>query len=110
LNPISTTLSPGENKPVSIAIDPAAEFLFAANNVPNDVMGFNVAADGTLTPMTRSPFAAGQAPSELAVDPSGKYVSVTNASVGTIRCLALPKTRPLRVAAVQPMDPVQPSL
>lgn len=28
LNPISTTLSPGGNTPVSIAIDPAAEFLF----------------------------------------------------------------------------------
>lgn len=83
LNPISMTLSPGGNKPVSIAIDPAAEFLFTANNVSNDVIGFNVAAGGTLTPMARSPFAAGQAPSDLAVDSSGKYVYGGGATSGS---------------------------
>jgi DNA-binding beta-propeller fold protein YncE len=70
--------------------------LFTANNVSNDVTGFNVAADGTLTPMTGSPFAAGQAPSDVVVDPSGKYVYVTNAGAGTISLFSITSDKTLK--------------
>jgi DNA-binding beta-propeller fold protein YncE len=44
---------------------------------------------GALTAITGSPFAAGDGPSAVAVDPTGRFVYVANSSSGTISVFAI---------------------
>jgi 6-phosphogluconolactonase (cycloisomerase 2 family) len=54
--------------------------VYAANVGSNDVSAFAIrAADGVLTPVPGSPFAAGVEPWGVAIDPAGRFVYVTDA-------------------------------
>jgi 6-phosphogluconolactonase len=71
----------GKSGPTSVAVNPAGTFLYATNQNArdNDVAGFSIDCDtGQLTPVPRSPFAAGSGPSAIAIDPSGRYAYVSN--------------------------------
>jgi 6-phosphogluconolactonase (cycloisomerase 2 family) len=61
-----------------VASGGAGKFLFAANFGSNNVSGFLINSDGSLTAMSGSPFTAGSSPSDVTVDPSGSFVYVTN--------------------------------
>jgi 6-phosphogluconolactonase len=67
---------------VSLAALQAAEFVYVANNVSNDVSGFSVGATGALVPIGTVP--AGSGPISVAVDPGGKFVYVANQNSNTI--------------------------
>jgi 6-phosphogluconolactonase (cycloisomerase 2 family) len=69
----------------SISITPDGKFLFAANNgeldagLNGNVSAFSInATTGALTAVAKSPFTAGSNPKEVATDPSGKFLFVTN--------------------------------
>jgi 6-phosphogluconolactonase (cycloisomerase 2 family) len=65
--------------PVSLATNPAGTFLYAANQASGNVSGFSInLANGSLTPIPGSPFAAGTAPSSVTVDPTGGFLYVAN--------------------------------
>jgi len=100
-NPNATTLVPLPNSvPVAAGILPCAlasdtidgakgvttgSYLYAADTLNGNVLGYSVApATGLLTQLSGSPFAAGNQPSAITVDPTGNYAFVTNAVDSTI--------------------------
>ena len=63
-----------------MAAEPSGKFLYVVGNaVGNVVFGFTIdRAMGTLTPIIGSPFSAGKELTSVTVDPSEKFVYVTN--------------------------------
>jgi DNA-binding beta-propeller fold protein YncE len=69
--------SPGAG-PSGMAVDPSGRFLYLVNQSNGTVAQFDIAADGTLSPMTPASVAAGANPLSIAVEPSGHYAYVAN--------------------------------
>lgn len=71
-------------RPSMLTVDPSGRFLYAA--IPSSTLGtstsvFGYAIDpiaGTLTPITNSPFSAGESPVSAAADASGRFLYVVN--------------------------------
>jgi lactonase family protein with 7-bladed beta-propeller len=57
---------------------PTGKFVYVTNNNDNTVSAYSVGSNGALAPVPGSPFAAGSGPISVAVDPTGKFVYVTN--------------------------------
>jgi 6-phosphogluconolactonase len=49
-----------------------------ANKDSNNVSGYAILSDGSLSQLTGSPYTAGASPSGIQVDPAGTFVYVTN--------------------------------
>ena len=89
-----------------LALDGSGRFLYVANpSAPNPVLhttgnisGFNILADGSLSPMTGSPFTPGtsslnSAPTALTLDPTGKFIYATaTGSSSSIWCFTITPT------------------
>lgn len=70
---------PAGMQPVWAAVNPQGQFLYVADLNGNQVLGFNIqAGTGALTPIAGSPFAAGTAPSALAIDSTGSILLAAN--------------------------------
>ncbi len=69
-----------DTSPTGLALLPSKKFLYAINSSSraNSISIFNVASDGTLTPSGTPIAAGGVSPSAAVIDPSGKYLLVTN--------------------------------
>jgi len=65
--------------PTGIALLPSRKFLYAINSSSHadSISIFNVASDGTLA-LSGTPSPAGNGPNDAVIDPSGKYLLVTN--------------------------------
>ena len=63
--------------PAGLAFLPSKNILYAINAFDDTISIFNVANDGTLT-LGSTPTAAGASPNAVIIDPSGKYLLVTN--------------------------------
>jgi 6-phosphogluconolactonase len=50
-------------------VDPLGRFAYVANSFGNNVSAYSIGANGALTPVAGSPFAAGSGPDPVAVDP-----------------------------------------
>ena len=76
--------------PVEIAIHPNGQYAYVANNLglgfnsEGTVAQFRVNANGTLTPLSPATVPSGGSVSDVAVDPSGKYVYATSARDGRV--------------------------
>jgi 6-phosphogluconolactonase len=67
-----------DTSPTGLALLPSKKFLYAVNSGLNSGISiFNVASDGTLT-LSGTPLPAGNGPDLAVIDPSGKYLLVTN--------------------------------
>src|SRR5258708_4494429 len=55
-----------------------AQFAYVANGSSHNVSAYGLGADGVLKPVAGSPFAAGNDPVSVAVDPTGKFSYVAN--------------------------------
>ena len=75
--PQSTTTAPFP-RPVRSATDPAGKYLYVGDADSAAVDAFAIGADGSLSLVPGSPFAAGDGPSGVAVDPGGRFVYVSN--------------------------------
>ena len=64
--------------PAGLALLGSKKFLYVANARANTISIFNVASDGTLTLSGTPTPAAGSTPNAAVIDPSGKYLLVTN--------------------------------
>jgi len=70
----------------------ASRFAFVGSTSSNNITGYSIdAANGTLTPLAQSPFAA-TAPLFVAVDPSGGYALVGDASSPSVSIYAINPT------------------
>ena len=70
---ISSTLAIGF---VWLAAPLRAQFVYVVHLQDNNVSAYSIGANGALTPVPGSPFAAGNAPDAVAVDPTGKFAYV----------------------------------
>jgi 6-phosphogluconolactonase (cycloisomerase 2 family) len=75
--------SPAGSTPVSITIDPSDKFLYVVNSDfnggPNCISAYTLDDDtGALTPVNNSPFATGDGPLSLVIDPTGNFAYVNN--------------------------------
>ncbi len=82
--------------PSGIAVDACNRFIYAANQNSNNVSAYTIcnggpassatcqSSDGSLVPVPASPFAAGNGPAAVAVDPLGNFVYVVNKLANTL--------------------------
>jgi 6-phosphogluconolactonase len=64
---------------VCLAAPLRAQFAYVVNeSSPGSVSAYRIGTNGALTPVAGSPFAAGNFPVTVAVDPAGKFAYVTN--------------------------------
>jgi 6-phosphogluconolactonase (cycloisomerase 2 family) len=64
--------------PSAIAEEQTSRFVYVTDQAANQLIGYVVAPNGSLTPMVNGPFATGQFPTNLTVDPTGKLIYVVN--------------------------------
>ena len=81
--------------PYGVAVSPTGGvnggFLYTADNALNRVSAFAYDATGNLTELTQqgSPYFAGSQPEGIAIDPTGKYLYLTNYGDGTVSAFAI---------------------
>jgi 6-phosphogluconolactonase (cycloisomerase 2 family) len=74
----SSTPQVQDTSPTGLALLPSKKFLYVVNSGLNSGISiFNVASDGSLT-LSGTPTPAGNGPDLAVIDPSGKYLLVTN--------------------------------
>ncbi len=88
LTELATSPQPTVVDPFAVAVSPDGQNLYVAqrdNDVGDDtIAAYDVATNGTLTPVAGSPFATGDQPSAIAIRPDGSGLYVLNAVSGTI--------------------------
>ena len=75
--------SPTGSGPKSITVDPSGKFVYVVNDdfedINGSISGYTIDGDsGGLTAVMGSPFATGQGPASMAIDPSGRFAYVNN--------------------------------
>ncbi len=68
--------------PCAVSIDATGRFLYTANQYSGDVSAYAIGANGSLQPITASPFAAVYSPYSISADPSGRFLYVANFDQG----------------------------
>jgi 6-phosphogluconolactonase len=58
-----------------VAVNPTGKFAYVTNFGDNNVTAYSIGADGPLTPVAGSPFAAGIGPSSVAITPLVPFAS-----------------------------------
>jgi 6-phosphogluconolactonase (cycloisomerase 2 family) len=61
-----------------IKTDPSGKYLYVISQADDNLYGFSINADGSLTAMATSPFATGGKPQSLAFDGTGTFLYVLN--------------------------------
>jgi len=93
LTPVPGSPFAGGDGPISVAVDPTGQFAYVANESiknysagrPGTVSGYRIdRKTGALTPVPGSPFAGGDVPRSVTVDPTGQFAYVTNDYSNTI--------------------------
>ena len=77
LTPVPGTPFATGARPTGIAVDPLGRFVFVANQASNSISVFLIAANGSLSPVAGSPFAAAS-PFGLAINPAGTLLFANN--------------------------------
>jgi 6-phosphogluconolactonase len=75
--------------PSAIAVDPSARFVYITDEATNQIYGNTINTDGSLTPISLSPFATGIFPVGVTIDPRGKFLYVANYSSSTVGAYAI---------------------
>jgi len=94
--------------PLSVAVDPTGKFAYVLNvETPPDfingtVLAYSIGANGALTPVSGSPFAAGSLPQSVAVDPTGKFAYVANGLSNNVSAFSIGANGALTPASGSP--------
>jgi len=75
--------------PSAIAEDLTARFVYVTDQAANQLIGYTVASNGSLTPMINGPFQTGLFPVAVTVDPTGKLLYVVNYNANTVEGYAI---------------------
>jgi 6-phosphogluconolactonase (cycloisomerase 2 family) len=93
LSPVSGSPFPAGTDPVSLAMTPAGEFLYAADKGSNQVSGYKVGSGtGVLTPTATASFSTGLNPTWVAIPPEGKFVYVANSGGSSVTAYGINTT------------------
>ncbi len=68
------------SSPTGLALLSSKKFLYTANSLADTISIFNVGSDGTLTLSGTPTPAGGSGPNAMVIDPTGKYLLVTNSN------------------------------
>jgi 6-phosphogluconolactonase (cycloisomerase 2 family) len=75
---------------LELAVSPDGTKLYAAGGITHVVLGFNIGADGKLTPMAGSPFPEfGSSPSNVSVSSDNLYLLVGHGTDATVRSASI---------------------
>jgi 6-phosphogluconolactonase (cycloisomerase 2 family) len=78
---------------LELAISPDGTKLYAVGGITHVILGFNIAVNGTLTPMFGSPFPEfGSSPSNAAVSSDNLYLLVGHGTDATVRSASINQT------------------
>jgi 6-phosphogluconolactonase len=75
--------------PSAIAEEQTSRFVYVTDQAANHLIGYTVSPNGALTPMVNGPFATGQFPVNLTIDPTGKLIYVVNFNSNTVQGYAI---------------------
>jgi DNA-binding beta-propeller fold protein YncE len=75
--------------PHGIAEDPTARFVYLTDQTANQIIGYVVQNNGSLSLMVNAPFATGLFPQGIAADPRGKFLYVTNYNTSSVTGYAI---------------------
>jgi len=75
--------------PSAINEELTSRFVYVTDRASNQFIGYDVATNGNLTPMTNSPFGTDNYPVAILTDPRAKYLYIANYNSSTIRSYAL---------------------
>jgi len=75
-SPFATGGNAGTNGGLSLAVTPDGKFLIAGSAGSTNITVFSIASDGSLTPISGSPFPAGAEPDGTRVTPDGAFLTV----------------------------------
>ena len=75
--------------PSAIAEEQTSRFLYATDQIANQLIGYVVQANGSLVPMVNGPFATGSFPINLTIDPRGRLIYVVNYNSSTVTGYAI---------------------
>jgi hypothetical protein len=77
---------------ISLAVTPNNNFLIAANAVSNTIWVFTVNSNGSLSPITGSPFYTISSPDGIKVSPNGSFLAVALPSTSAVEMFAINTT------------------
>jgi 6-phosphogluconolactonase len=75
--------------PSAIAEEQTSRFVYVTDQAANQLIGYVVQTNGSLVPMVNGPFATGNFPVNLTVDPRGRLLYVVNYNANTVQGYAL---------------------
>jgi len=100
---------PAGSAPLLVTVDSSGQFAYVVNYCDSTCAGGTVSAytinssTGALSAVAGSPFAAGNGPRSVSVDPSGKFAYVTNSEADSVSAYAInSSTGALRAVAGSP--------
>jgi 6-phosphogluconolactonase (cycloisomerase 2 family) len=93
------------NFPLGFVEDSTGKYLYVSNNGGNNISGFSVGADGSLTPLSTPTFPTGTGPGLPTIDPSNSFLYVPNNGDNTVSVFSIaPATGLLTELATSPFS------
>jgi 6-phosphogluconolactonase (cycloisomerase 2 family) len=98
LTPLSTWQVPTGNAPVWVTVDPFDRFVYVSNMADGTITGYGLnKVSGALTPLNSGTafsagFTAGANPGAMAIDPTGRFMYVTDTANAQLVLLAIDPT------------------
>ena len=93
------------NFPLGFVEDHTGKYLYVSNNGGNNISGFSVGADGSLTPLSTPTFATGTGPGLPTIDPSNSFLYVPINGDNTVSVFSIaPATGLLTELATSPFS------
>ncbi len=80
----ATGIISGDVTTVAVACAPGSQFVYVANEGGSTVSAYSIGANGALTQVTGSPFAADSFPRSVTVNPAGTFAYVANFLASTV--------------------------
>ncbi|MHB8888155.1 MAG: lactonase family protein [Acidobacteriaceae bacterium] len=75
--------------PSAIISSPDSRFLYVTDEAANQLIGYVIGTDGSLTAMVNGPFRTGLFPMGITIDPRGKFMYVANYNDNTLSSYAI---------------------
>lgn len=88
---VNSVLAPKQSldADLAVAVSPNGDYLYVAETGINAVRVFSIAANGTLSEVSGSPYKTGLGPSAVLADSTGSYVYVANRAGNTISAFSV---------------------
>jgi 6-phosphogluconolactonase (cycloisomerase 2 family) len=76
-------------KPSAIVADPSGRFVYVTDQYQNEILAYNIQADGSLVSQVNGPFPTDLYPYAMVVDPRGKFLYVANRNANNVFAYAI---------------------